>query len=305
MENDFAVYSERFLRYLEVNWKSSMARFKTNNQNQIWLETDFFKQESSHNPGPGAPAKPYLESGNKIKKSKLCPVLEEIEVNSPNRTEAACKKILEKSFEISKNLSFSAPENKPKKLSVTESYKILSHCKFSKLEYMKLVKILKVSSVELKSYEWIRQKILKKMKSELAMVAKKESVKIDPSVSLLWSLNKILGFISFNDSTDLSEIKYVIKFGLDGAQSLQEINFQTENDIDNKYFFIIGYVPLLIYKNSNLIWSNENANSVEQFKPLEILFVKKMTIYRMQLIKNIWNFEQKMTMGLSWKYFQQ
>lgn len=225
------------MRYLEDNWKGSMARFCSIQRNQNWLDTDFFKQNSLHNPGPGAPTKTYSESGLKSKKGQVDAVLEKLEVNSPKRTEAACIKFLEKSFDTSQNLSFSALENRPKKLSVTESFNILSHCKFSKREYMKLVEILKLSDVQLKSYEWIRQKILRNTKSSLTVVAKKESVKIDPCVSLLWSLNKILDSLSLDDSTDFSQIKFVIKFGFDGAQILQEINFQKEDDIDDKYFF--------------------------------------------------------------------
>ena len=73
------------------------------------------------------------------------------------------------------------------------------------------------------SYEWVRQKILKDMKSSLPVIVEKEKVEIDPSVALSWSLNEILE--KFDRNFVLSKFKFVIKFGFDWGQTLQEINF--------------------------------------------------------------------------------
>ena len=111
------------------------------------------------------------------------------------------------------------------------------------------------------------------MKSTLPVTLEKHKAKIDPSVILSWSLYKILE--SFNKDFALSNLKFIIKFGFDGGQTLQEINFQDDEDIDDKCSFIVGLVLLMVFEGSTLIWKNKNANSVKEFKPFELLFVKE------------------------------
>jgi len=71
-------------------------------------------------------------------------------------------------------------------------------------------------------------------------------------------------------------MKLIIKIGFDGVQSNQEINFMSESPkVNDSYIFIISLVPLFVYCDEMLLWSNNNHGSVESCKPLEILFMKE------------------------------
>ena len=128
--------------------------------------------------------------------------------------------------------------------------------------------------VNLKTCKTISTHILKNIKSELLLNVTPEAVKIDPELAFNWMIVKILEDIDFQ-AFDLENIQLIAKFCFDGGETQQEIVFQNVNDIDDKYFFLVSFVPLIIKYETKTIWINPNQNSVDWCKPLEILFVKE------------------------------
>ena len=116
----------------------------------------------------------------------------------------AKEKLFEEYLEWS-DQSFSDNE---KVLSDADSLDILMSCKFSKRKYENLVKVLRTKGVILKSYQTLRVKLLKNIKSDLPIVAENTFAKIDPNVALKSELKK---FLKINKSNyQLSEVEFVI-----------------------------------------------------------------------------------------------
>ena len=96
--------------------------------------------------------------------------------------------------------------------------------------------------VILSSYESLRCKIIKNIKNKLVVESCDRFAKICPSIVLSWCLQKIIDSVGSN--LDFKKLKLVIKFGFDGAESLQELNFQNENEsVNDKYFFLLDLFP--------------------------------------------------------------
>ena len=236
--------TKNFLLYLERHWYNSLKTFSTVEKNAQWLEQTFTIKKT---PGPGAPVKSFEESGIRSKRQKVSEISSLLNSSSPNRTHVAAKKFIDSSFNSSANLSFSNPEPVKLILSAADSFDIFSTCKHSKSEYINLVNVLKTKGCVLKSYETIRSKFLKDQKSSLPVTTTKTSAVIDPSVSISNSFYRI--FDKLDISCELSELDFGIKFGFDGAQSLQSIYFQNEVDqIDDKFMFLVYYCPVFIKK---------------------------------------------------------
>lgn len=252
-----------------------MARFVKIHQNRIWLNKTFCDLRK---PGPGAPEKPYILSSKRSQYRKTRSVYNELVKNSPNRTMAAAKQyVLSNNICSPKSLNFSdieVTETKIKNLNVSDSFDILVGGRFSKREYINLTHILKEKDIFLKSYETIRTNILKDCKDDLPIVAEPSLVYISPHTAFSHSFHQILDGLNlpFTDK----KYKFYCKFGFDGGETQQQINFDNESPkINDKHFFIVTFLPLFIFLDDEKIWQNTNPNSVNQCKPLEIHFCKE------------------------------
>lgn len=263
--------ADKFLLYLERNWTGSKASFLKYKENAEWVGKSFGIRRT---PGPGAPKKSFEESGDRSKRQKIAEVSAALATSSPNRTLKAAKKFVDSTLNSSAIDVSGICDEKTKVLSVSDSFDVFSSCSFSKREYSVLVEVLKSKGVVLKSYETIRSKILKKIKSDLPVTVRPNSVTIDASVAVSHSFLKI--FETLNVSYEISELDFGIKFGFDGGQSMQSINFQSiEDQIDDKFMFLVYFCPLFIKRKDIFLWKNPNPNSVNSTLLLELNFIKE------------------------------
>ena len=266
--SNFDKKTDKILRYLETNWKNCYSTFKKIRKNADWLTYPFSDVDL---PGPGAKEKPFMQCGPKAKKYKSKEITDYLSIQSPNRSIAGAKQFLELSS--SNCLAF---ENTPSKvtLSVSDSFDVFIGGKFSVREYGNISKILKAKGIHLKSYKTINNRIIKNIKNDIVVNVDVDQAKIDPELAFNWMLTKILEMIDFRPE-NFDKLEFTCKFGFDGAETQQEIDFQKSDDIDDKYFFIISFVPLKITYENNKIWVNENPNSTDWCKPIEIVWRKE------------------------------
>ena len=147
----------------------------------------------------------------------------------------------------------------------------------SKQKYENLRKSLENKNVKLYSYKWLK----KNSPNELDFIIESSKMSIDLSCGLNYIFGSIIKSIEDEIDTDseFANMKLIIKIGFDGAQSNQEINFMSESPkVNDSYIFIVSLVPLFVYCDEMLLWSNNNPGSVESCKPLEILFMKENDI---------------------------
>ena len=164
--------------------------------------------------------------------------------------------------------------SKKTKLSFDDSKDILCQNNLSKQKYENLRKSLSNKNVQLYSYKWLK----KNSQNELDFLIESSKMSVNISCALNYIFDSIIKSIEdeIDNDSEFANMKLIIKIGFDGAQSNQEINFMSESPkVNDSYIFIISLVPLFVYCDKMLPWSNNNPGSVESCKPLEILFMKE------------------------------
>lgn len=154
-------------------------------------------------------------------------------------------------------------ELSPKRLNFSkdDSFDIFRESKMSKGEYENLRKSLEKKNVKLFSYESLRSSVIKHQNQKYDFFINNTSMKICPIDAIKMVFLKIINDENFV-CDEFARLKFHIKLGMDGGQTMRTIQFQKEQDVDDSNIFILSFVPMAISSCGDIIWKNSECCSV-------------------------------------------